>query len=174
MEDVGRATEQEELSVSKSEYVYATNRLKEKFPGFVRCSLLDSMNLHSNFCDAYRGKHLVVSSVKCFLEATNPYIDPSYINFYYRYGNFVKNEGIPLVVTPDSCLKCIAYFSCYGGCPKLYPRDKDGFTTEQGREWCQLQKETFVRKAIMELEEENVVRVSKNRYGIERMVFLGK
>lgn len=178
VEYVGRAMEQDDLSISKEEYSCVANELKEKFVDMIRCSLFDAMYSHANFCDAYKGKHLIVTSsgnlVKCFLEAANSNIDENYINYYYREGNFVKNEQSSLVVIPDSCLKCIAYYSCYGGCPRLYPRNKDGFLTEAGRDWCQSQKDAFVRGAVAAIEGDNAINISRNRYGVERIVFLGR
>lgn len=84
----------------------------------------------------------------------------------------MKNEQLPSLVIPDSCSKCVAYYSCYGGCPKLYPRNKEGFLTEAGKEWCESQKDAFIRGAVTEIDGDNAINIHSNKYGIERIVFL--
>ena len=176
VENAGRAIEKEDLSISKAEYARIASELKRKFLDRIRCSLFDSMYSHTSFCDAYNGKHLIVVSsgnlVKCFLEAANPDIDVDYINYYYLKGTFVKNEQVSSCVIPEGCPDCVAYYVCYGGCPRLYPRNKAGFLSEAGKEWCESQKRVFIEGIVSGINSKNAIKINRNKYGIEKILFL--
>lgn len=178
IEQIGRAEENVEYMLSKDEYAAVMESLKNRFGTKVKSSLFDSVFLHSNYCDAYTGKHLIISPsgnmVKCFLESTNLQIRREDISYYYIDGRFVKNSSQIDNVVPNKCFECIAYYNCFGGCPKLYPRNECDFTSQEGRDWCSLQKELFLRKIKEKMTDKKVICLGVNKLGISKMALLGR